>query len=90
MVNREYWKGGINVSENIIKSGIKNLTDRVEVRKNVLGEEHPDTLIAKGNLVILYDKEGDYQTAIQLGEEVLEACRNVLGENDGIFSFGYP
>ena len=39
-----------------------------------------DTLVEKGNLVIFYNKKGDYQKAIQLGEEVLEECRRVLGE----------
>jgi Tetratricopeptide repeat len=42
--------------------------------KNSLGELHPHTLIAKGNIALFYQKQGRLDDAVGLEEEVL-ACR---------------
>ena len=52
----------------------------LEVRKRILGEEHPDTLDAMHNLVISYREMEDYQAALKLAEELLEARKRNLGE----------
>lgn len=48
--------------------------------KRILDEEHPDTLGVKLNLAISYSNVGDYQTALKLDKEVLEARKRILGE----------
>ncbi|KAF2798308.1 hypothetical protein K505DRAFT_110599, partial [Melanomma pulvis-pyrius CBS 109.77] len=52
----------------------------VEIRKRVFGEEHPDTLIGKGNLALMYSKQGQWKEAEELGVQVLEIRKRVLGE----------
>jgi tetratricopeptide (TPR) repeat protein len=48
--------------------------------RRVLGEEHPDTLAAMGNLAQTLEAQGDLAGARKLGEQVLAARRRVLGE----------
>ena len=54
--------------------------DVLEVSRRILGEEHPDTLTAKGNLAHTLSQLGNYVAAKKLQEEVLEASRRTLGE----------
>ena len=53
-----------------------------DVRASIdrLGEEHPDTLRAKGNLARTLYAQGDHDAARVLQEQVLETMRRVLGE----------
>ncbi|MFY9224199.1 MAG: DUF2225 domain-containing protein, partial [Blastocatellia bacterium] len=53
----------------------------LEIRKKVLGENHPDTIESKNNLGLLYDKKGDYEKAEPLHIQALEIRKKVLGEN---------
>ena len=62
-------------------AGGRQLEQRVlEVRKRVLGEEHPDTLRSMNDLASILQEQGDYAGARQLQESVLEAWKRVFGE----------
>jgi tetratricopeptide (TPR) repeat protein len=51
----------------------------VELRRRVLGEQHPDTLTSMHQLAGLYIFEGKHQPAEQLFAKVIEARRRTLG-----------
>jgi hypothetical protein len=48
------------------------LTRVLELRRRVLGEEHPDTLLSMNNLALLYVYERKYGTAEPIYLKVLE------------------
>jgi hypothetical protein len=48
----------------------------LEARKKVLGTDHPDTLLAMGNLASTYSAQGRQKEAEELKVQVLEAERN--------------
>ena len=52
----------------------------LEIRKRVLGEEHPNTLTSMGNLASTYADQGRWKEAEELGVQGLEARKRVLGE----------
>jgi len=52
----------------------------LELRKRVLGEEHPDTLMSADNLAMIYGAQGRYDEAEPLNLEALEIFKRVLGE----------
>ncbi|KAJ7463238.1 hypothetical protein FB451DRAFT_1370716 [Mycena latifolia] len=52
-----------------------------EQRRNVLGENHPDTLAAMYGLVWTYKDLGKFKEAEELGLAVLEKRRHVLGDH---------
>ncbi|KJZ69702.1 hypothetical protein HIM_10908 [Hirsutella minnesotensis 3608] len=52
----------------------------LEVRKRVLGEEHPGTLISMANLASTYRHQGRWKEAEELGVRVIEVRKRVLGE----------
>ncbi|KAF8518814.1 hypothetical protein BU17DRAFT_90584 [Hysterangium stoloniferum] len=51
----------------------------VENREQILGTEHPDTLVARGNLAMTYRRLGKWTDAEQLSVQVLEASEQILG-----------
>ena len=51
----------------------------VEVRKRILGNDHPNTLSSMHNLAKRYSEIGRRQEALQLSEQVLEARKRTLG-----------
>ncbi|KAI7280685.1 hypothetical protein KC345_g4599 [Hortaea werneckii] len=51
----------------------------LEASRKALGEEHPNTLNAIGNLALTYSKQGRWKEAEKLEVKVLEASRRVLG-----------
>jgi eukaryotic-like serine/threonine-protein kinase len=51
-----------------------------DVRRRVLGEEHPDTLTADNNLGQLHREQGKYAEAEQVLASALKVRRRVLGE----------
>ncbi|KAJ7919409.1 hypothetical protein B0H13DRAFT_2268514 [Mycena leptocephala] len=53
----------------------------LEKRKQLLGENHPDTLRTMGNLAITYSHLGEHQKAGELNAIVLEKQKQLLGEN---------
>ena len=59
-----------------------HLRRAVELRKNGLGDEHPDTLNAMYELGALYDDQGRYEEAQEIYVGTLDLQRDVLGEED--------
>jgi tetratricopeptide (TPR) repeat protein len=53
----------------------------LEKRKQVLGDNHPDTLLTMGNLASTYSALGEHQNAKELMATVLEKRKQVLGDN---------
>ena len=53
----------------------------LEVRRRVLGNDHPDTLTSMNNLAQVYDDEGKFADAGPLFVHVWETRRHVLGNN---------
>ncbi|KAJ6559492.1 hypothetical protein DFH09DRAFT_1083656 [Mycena vulgaris] len=53
----------------------------LEKRKHLLGDDHPETLLAAGNLASSYDDLGGTQDAAELQAMVLEKIKQVLGTN---------
>lgn len=53
----------------------------LDLRRAVLGEDHPDTLDSAGNLAADLHVLGRYEAARQLNEYALLRCRRVLGED---------
>jgi len=51
----------------------------MEIRKNVLGLEHPDMLTSMNNLAFTYQRQGRWKEAEELQVQVMEICKNVLG-----------
>ena len=50
-------------------------------RKEILGENHPDTLIALHNLATFYSYLGDYSSALKMRRVAYYANKEILGEN---------
>ncbi len=50
------------------------------LQKRVLGEEHPDTLLAMANLASTYWDQGRWKDAEELQLQVLTSQKRVLGE----------
>jgi hypothetical protein len=51
----------------------------LDIRRRVLGPEHPDTLASVHNLAIVLYDEGRYTEAERLDRETLDIRRGVLG-----------
>jgi tetratricopeptide (TPR) repeat protein len=58
----------------------RQLERAVELRRRVLGQNHPDTLNTSDKLAVLYWRQGKYVQAEPLCAKVLEVRRRVLGE----------
>ncbi|KAJ7803984.1 P-loop containing nucleoside triphosphate hydrolase protein [Mycena olivaceomarginata] len=52
----------------------------LEMRKRVLGEEHPETLTSMSDLTVIYQKQGRWKDAEALQVVVMEMSKCVLGE----------
>jgi tetratricopeptide (TPR) repeat protein len=52
----------------------------LELRREVLGEEHPHTLASMNNLASTYRNQGRWKEAEELGVDVMEISKRVLGE----------
>jgi tetratricopeptide (TPR) repeat protein len=50
------------------------------LRKDILGERHPDTIRASSNLAVTYSALGRHREAEQLAQDVLTLRTQVLGE----------
>ncbi|KAI0439763.1 P-loop containing nucleoside triphosphate hydrolase protein [Xylaria telfairii] len=50
-----------------------------DMRKTVLGPEHPDTLISMGNLALTYSSRRRWKEAELLGVQVMDMSKTVLG-----------
>jgi tetratricopeptide (TPR) repeat protein len=58
----------------------KQIERAIELRRRLLGEDHPDTLSVMNDLAYLYRAEGKYAQAEPLASKVLEVRRRLLGE----------
>ena len=56
----------------------------LELQKSVLGEKHPDTIVAMATLAVSYWSHGRYQEAEKLEVTVLELRRSILRESTQI------
>ncbi|KAI5799425.1 hypothetical protein FPQ18DRAFT_417189 [Pyronema domesticum] len=72
---RVYLPHAVALLANLIKEKV------LEVRRRILGEDHPDTLIVMQNLAATYAELGGRLKEVQeLEEKVLEARKRTLGE----------
>ena len=53
----------------------------LELKKEVLGDDHPDTLGSMNNLALVFRQQGKYAEAEMLQQQTLELTREVLGDN---------
>jgi tetratricopeptide (TPR) repeat protein len=56
------------------------LEKALELRRSVLGDEQPDTLIVDQNLALVYLERSEYSKAEALYKKTLETQRRILGE----------
>jgi tetratricopeptide (TPR) repeat protein len=52
----------------------------LQARSRLLGEEHPDTILAMGNLASTLEDQGQLEEAAMMKKEVLEKMKRILGE----------
>ena len=72
--------GSVYRSIGLYPEAERHLPVAFELRKRVLGDEHPDTLSAMGLLAILYRDQGRLDEAETLQLQMLEIKKRVLGE----------
>jgi eukaryotic-like serine/threonine-protein kinase len=60
----------------------RQLERALELRRQSLGQQHPDTLATAGDLGFIYRRQGKYSAAEQLLTPAVEASRRVRGESD--------
>jgi len=58
----------------------------LHARNKIFGEEHPDTILAMGNLALAYSNLGKHTEAEKLQIQVVDAKRNFLEMNTQIQS----
>ena len=51
----------------------------MDIRKKLLGAEHPDTLTSMGNLALTYKNQGRWNEAEQLQVQVMDMTKKLLG-----------
>jgi non-specific serine/threonine protein kinase/serine/threonine-protein kinase len=65
----------------LYKDAEPHLEKSLELRRRLLGPEHPDTLAAMHALADVYNDQGKYPQAEKLAGETLDLRRRVLGED---------
>ncbi|KAJ7754777.1 P-loop containing nucleoside triphosphate hydrolase protein [Mycena metata] len=70
-----FWEGGK------YKHSEELLEEVLQKQKQVLSEDHPDTLLTMGNLANSYSDLGEHQRAQELKSVVLEKQKQLLGED---------
>ena len=53
----------------------------MNIRKQTLGENHPDYALSLNNLASIYSSLGNYNKAIELGTQAINIRKKTLGEN---------
>ena len=61
----------------------------MEIRKEVLGEKHPDTAMSYNNIGNVYYNLGDYNEALEYFNKALEIKKEVLGEKHANIASSY-
>jgi hypothetical protein len=78
---RLVWKYAMALgSEGRDRESEELLSQVMEVRKRVLGDEHPSTLNSMANLAPTYRNQGRWKEAEELGVQVMEKRKRVLGD----------
>ncbi|PGH28906.1 hypothetical protein GX50_08357 [[Emmonsia] crescens] len=54
----------------------------MEMSKQILGPEHPDTLCRMSNLVSIYHGQEQWKEAEELGVQVMKMTKQILGPED--------
>jgi tetratricopeptide (TPR) repeat protein len=70
-----FWEAGKYKQREKLLEGV------LEEQKQVLGDNHPDTLVTMGNLASTNSDLGEHQKAKELEATVLEKRKQVLGDN---------
>ncbi|KAJ6460304.1 hypothetical protein C8R45DRAFT_1081237 [Mycena sanguinolenta] len=76
-----YYYGIFFLEAGKYRQAVRMLEAVLEKYKQVLGEDHPETIHAMGNLGGTYNRLGDYQKAKDLEVIVLEKHKQILGED---------
>ncbi|KAF7357325.1 TPR-like protein [Mycena sanguinolenta] len=63
------------------KQGAGMLETVLKEENQILGDNHPDTLLTMGNLASIYSDLGEYEKASDLEIAVLEKQKQILGDN---------
>jgi CHAT domain-containing protein/Tfp pilus assembly protein PilF len=66
--------------------GIASCGKAVEIRGELLGQDHPDYAHSLTNLAWLYQGTGDYVKAERLGRQAVEIRKRALGENHPLYA----
>ena len=84
-IGQAYWDLGLH------QEGQPHLVRALELRRRVLGQEHPDTLTSMSDLALLYDVRGYYEKAESLFTQALAIRRRRLGPEhpDTLTSMSY-
>ena len=72
--------GNAYVDLGIYPEAQKHLERAMDLRRRLLGEDHPDTLSVMNDLAWLYRDEGKFPQAEPLARKVVEIRRRLLGE----------
>ena len=73
-IGRYYWEEGRSNEAEQLDLQV------LDLQKSVLGEEHPDTILAMANLASTWSQQGRSSEAEQLELQVLDLRKSVLGE----------
>jgi tetratricopeptide (TPR) repeat protein len=60
-----------------------------DIRRKVLGEEHPDTASSYNNVAFNLNAQGRYNEAAEVYQKALAICRKVLGEEHPDTAYSY-
>jgi CHAT domain-containing protein/Tfp pilus assembly protein PilF len=74
-VGRTLW------AESMFAEGIEAAERELAIRREILGDDHPEVVTATNNLAALLHQQGDLDRAEPLYLEALEGSRRILGEN---------
>ncbi len=65
----------------LLERAVAPQTDALDIRRRVLGEEHPDTLTSISKMGTLFNAQGKFAEAERNDREVLEKRRRILGDD---------
>jgi len=74
--------GNAYLDMGLYPQALEQLERTVAIRRQTLGEDHPDTLQSMNNMSVLYLQQGEAPRAEPLFEHILEVRRRILGEEN--------
>lgn len=77
----------INLANSSYKTGnyedaVRYGTEVVEIRKKILGVDHPDYAVSLNCLAAYYYKHGDYTEAVRIGKEAMDNLKRIYGADN--------